>query len=87
MVSPLQRFKCWYELCFAIAMRQLFMLSSFPLKSESCILNTQALGRAYRGLPGGFLLLRNFNVAISGSSCLFYLRFNFDSYVSKIMHL
>ena len=45
------------------------------------------LGRAYRGLPGGFLLLRNFNVAISGSSCLFYLRFNFDSYVSKIMHL
>ena len=46
------------------------------------------LGWAYRGLTGGFLLLQNFSVAISlESSCLFYLSFNFDFYVSKIMHL
>ena len=46
------------------------------------------LGRAYRGLTGGFLLLRNFSVAISvESSCLFYLSFNSDFYVSRIMHL
>ena len=32
------------------------------------------LGRAYLGLTGGFLLLRNFSVAISvRPSCLFYL--------------
>ena len=43
------------------------------------------LGWAYRGLTGGFLLLQNFSVAIS--VCLFYLNFNFDFYVSKIMHL
>ena len=36
-----------------------------------------------------FLLLRIFSVAISVSphDCLFYLRNNFDFYVSKIMHL
>ena len=48
------------------------------------------LGQAYRGLTGGFLLLRIFSVAISVSphvSCLFYLSFNFDFYISKIMHL
>ena len=39
---------------------------------------------SYRGLTGGFLLLQNFS---SESSCLFYLSFNFDFYVSKIMHL
>ena len=46
------------------------------------------LGQAYRDLTGGFLLLRIFSVAISVSPhvCL-YLRFNFDLYVSKIMHL
>ena len=44
-----------------------------------------------KGIPLGaeialFLLLQNFSVA-SESSCLFYLSFNFDFYVSKIMHL
>ena len=39
-----------------------------------------------RGLTGGFLLLRIFRYFCE-SSCLFYLRFNFDFYVSKIMHL
>ena len=39
-------------------------------------------------LTDGFLLVRIFSVGIFGeSSCLFYLRFNFDFYVSKIMHL
>ena len=46
------------------------------------------LGRAYRGLTGGFLLLRNFSVAISVSPHVcFDLSFNSDFYVSKIMHL
>ena len=45
------------------------------------------LGQAHRGLTGGFLLLRVFSVGISVSPhVLFYLRFNFDFYVSKIMH-
>ena len=44
------------------------------------------LGWAYRGLTGGFLLLQNFSVAISVSPHV-YLNFNFDFYVSKIMHL
>ena len=43
--------------------------------------------KAY-GLTGGFLLLQNFSVAISVSPHVcFYLSFNFDFYVSKIMHL
>ena len=37
-------------------------------------------------LSGGFLLLRFFSVAISVIP-LFYLRFNFNFYVYKIMHL
>ena len=41
------------------------------------------VGQAYYGLTGGYLLLRIF----SESSCLLYLRFKFDFYVSKIMHL
>ena len=46
------------------------------------------LGWAYRGLTGGFLLLQNFQCCyFCESSCLFYLSFNFDFYVSKIMHL
>ena len=45
------------------------------------------LGWAYRGLTGGFLLLQNFSVAISVSPHVFYLSFNFDFCVSKIMHL
>ena len=46
------------------------------------------LGRAYRGLTGGFLLLRNFSVAISSSPhVFFYLSFNSDFYVPKIMQL
>ena len=46
------------------------------------------IGRAYRGLTGGFLLLRNFSIAISVSPhVLFYLGFNSDFYVSKIVHL
>ena len=46
------------------------------------------LGRAYRGLTGGFLLLRKFSVAISVSPRVcFIFSFNFDFYVSKIMHL
>ena len=51
-------------------------------------------GRWVCGLTGGFLLLQNFSVApefqccyFCESSCLFYLSFNFDFYVSKIMHL
>ena len=42
------------------------------------------LGWAYRGLTGGFLWLKNFSVAISVSP---HVCFNFDFYVSKIMHL
>ena len=45
------------------------------------------LGRAYHGLPCGSLLLQNFSVAMSASSFLFYLSFNFVFYESKIMHL
>ena len=45
------------------------------------------LGWAYRGLTGGFLLFQNFSVAISVSLHVFYLSFNFDFYVTKIMHL
>ena len=45
------------------------------------------LGRAYRGLTGGFLLLRNFSVAISVSPHVCYFSFNIDFYVIKIMHL
>ena len=46
------------------------------------------LGQAYRGLSGGFLLLRIFSFGISVSPYVcFYLRFNFDFYVSMIMHL
>ena len=46
------------------------------------------LGRAYRGLTGEFLLLRNFSVAnFCESSCLFHLSFNCDFCVSKMMHL
>ena len=45
-------------------------------------------GRAYRGLTGGSLLLRNFTVAISVSPHVcFILSFNSDFYVPKIMHL
>ena len=44
------------------------------------------LDRAYRGLTGGFLLLRNFSGYFCESSCLFYLSFNFDFYVSKIIN-
>ena len=46
------------------------------------------LDRAYRGLTGGFLLLRNFSVAISVSPhvCLI-LALILMFYVSKIMHL
>ena len=54
--------------------------------TESCLFLW--LGWAYRGLTGGFLLLQNFSVTISVNphDC-FYLSFNFDFYVSKIMHL
>ena len=46
------------------------------------------LGQAYRGLTGGFLLLRIFSVGISVSRHVcFILGLNFDFYVSKIMHL
>ena len=45
-------------------------------------------GWAYRGLSGGFLLLRNFSVTISVSPHVcFIFSFNSDFYVSKIMHL
>ena len=43
-------------------------------------------GQAYRGLTGRCLLLRISIVAISVSPHV-YLSFNFDFYVSKIMHL
>ena len=49
------------------------------------------LGQAFRGLTGGFLLLRIFSVAISVSPHVFffffYLKFNFDFYFPEIMHL
>ena len=42
-------------------------------------------GQAYRGLTGGFLLLRNFSVAISVSPHVYFiLVLIFDFYVSKI---
>ena len=44
------------------------------------------LGQAYRWLTDGFPLLWIFSVAISVSPRVFYLSFNFDFYVSKIMH-
>ena len=39
------------------------------------------------GLTGVFPLLRNSVLLFCESSCLFYLSFNFDFYVSSIMHL
>ena len=45
---------------------------------------TKTILRAYRGLTGGFLLPRNFSVAISVSP---HVCFNSNFYVSKIMHL
>ena len=46
------------------------------------------LGRAFHGLTGGFLLLRNFSVAIYVSPRVcFILVLIFDFYFSKIMHL
>ena len=46
------------------------------------------LGRAYRGLTGRFLLLRNFSVTISVSPhvCFILVKIS-DFYVSKVMHL
>ena len=46
------------------------------------------LGQAYRGLIGGFLSLRIFSVGITVSphACC-CLRFNFNFYVSEIIHL
>ena len=41
--------------------------------------------RIYRGLTGGFLLLRNFSVAISVSPRVYFILVDF--YVSMIMHL
>ena len=41
--------------------------------------------RIYHGLTGGFLLLRNFRVAISVSPRVCFILVDF--YVSKIMHL
>ena len=44
-----------------------------------------SLGRAYRGLPGWLLLLRNFSVAISVSPHVcFILVLIFDFYVSML---
>ena len=45
------------------------------------------LCQAYRGLTGGFFC-SSFSVLLffCESSCLLYLSFNFDLYVSKIMH-
>ena len=37
------------------------------LQGYSLCISLFVLGRAYRGLTGGFLLLRNFSVAISAS--------------------
>ena len=46
------------------------------------------LGWACRGFTGGFLFSAEFQCCyFCESSCLFYLSFNFDFYVSKIMHL
>ena len=46
------------------------------------------LGRAYRGLTGGFLLL-SVTISVSPSVCfnLVLISFNSDFYVSKILHL
>ena len=46
------------------------------------------LGWAYRGLTGGVSFAPEFLCCyFCESSCLFYLSFNFDFYVSGIMHL
>ena len=46
------------------------------------------LGQAYRGLAGGFHLLWILSVGISVSPHVcFILKFNFDFYISKKMHL
>ena len=49
-------------------------------------ISAKGTGRAYRGLIGRFLLLRNFSVAISVSPrvCLFFLVLIFVFYVSKM---
>ena len=44
------------------------------------------VGRACGSLTGEFLLRQNFSYFCE-SLCLFYLSFNTDFYVSKIMHL
>ena len=45
------------------------------------------LGRACRGLTGGFLLLRNFSVAISESSCSFLVLLYRYLYFSNIIYV
>ena len=46
------------------------------------------LGWAYRGLTGGVFFASEFQCCyFYESSCLFYLSFNFDFYVSKTKHL
>ena len=63
----------------------LHLVNNFNLFSKLCLIVT---GRGYRGLIGAFLLLRNFMCCyFFASAGLFYLSFNSDFYVSKIMHL
>ena len=66
------------------------MLLLFTIGVAEWPTNWERVGQAYRGLSGGFVLLRIFSVAVSVSPhvCFcFYLRFSFDFYVSNIMHL
>ena len=49
------------------------------------VLPRVVLGQAYRGLPGGFLLLRIFSVGVSVCPNVFYVRFNFDFQVNALM--
>ena len=44
-------------------------------------------GRACCGLAGGFLLLRNFSVAISVGPNVCFVNFNSDFYVCSVVHL
>ena len=70
----------------------LFNSSTCICTPKSVSLGTQlafwvVLGWAYRGLTGGSFAPEFQCCYFCESSCLFYLSFKFDFYVSKIMHL
>ena len=59
----------------------LFVVMDAQLNIE----DSRFVSAAYCGLTGGFLLLQC--CYFCESSCMFYLSFNFNFYVSRIMHL